>query len=93
MKSMMWLLLVSGLLLFIPQCVNMEGVLKTEHEKNMEKKEIMKALVSLMKQNKMKIEDSKVAEFDPDEQDQAIRHVAQRDEPPLPIELASMFRK
>jgi len=31
--------------------------------------------------------------FDPDEQDQAIRHVAQRDEPPLPIELASMFRK
>ena len=31
--------------------------------------------------------------FDPDEQEQAIRDVAQRDEPPLPVELASMFRK
>ncbi len=31
--------------------------------------------------------------FDPHEQAQAIRGVQQRDEPPLPVELASMFRK
>ena len=71
MKSMMWLFLVSGLLLFIPQCVYMEGVLKTEYEKNMEKKEILKALVSLMKEKNAKMEDSIIAKFDPDEQDAA----------------------
>jgi arginine-tRNA-protein transferase len=31
--------------------------------------------------------------FDPDEQNEAIRGVAQRDEPPLPVELAAIFRK
>jgi arginine-tRNA-protein transferase len=31
--------------------------------------------------------------FDPDEQIEAIRTAVSRDEPPLPIELAGIFRK